>query len=361
MNLTPAEVLRGLHMTGILTTPARPEDATTVLCDMDVCYCPQGRGYFEPIAVPLTDWSPAEDLFPRLKKDGGRRVAGNIRLAHRLCNRLDYAKNAGFSKARGRAAAKQILWHQEHTGASLAHAGNRAAAENQWAANRASRSRQSNGNFLSGDEEAFKPVIGPSEHPNRFIRGVGSFTRNSAGAVAEAADDAWEATTEAFGGMRHFTGDIADAIGERAGDSRHFVRDSSAEYGPRAWDWTMEAASFAWARSKMVGRHSSEFVSAHDEEILAALRMLAVAASNVALFAAEHDTAILAAAGVIAVNQPYLLAVIAAYEVSKPLIHEVARIINEMAEDGKPEPIKKKDWNGLASLLSKLETKAMAS
>jgi hypothetical protein len=38
-----------------------------------------------------SDWSPTVDHFPVLKKDGGQLVLENVRLAHRRCNRDDYA------------------------------------------------------------------------------------------------------------------------------------------------------------------------------------------------------------------------------------------------------------------------------
>ena len=46
----PADVLRKLGMTGILTMPPEKGGVTQVLCDVDECFCPRGRGYFDPIS-----------------------------------------------------------------------------------------------------------------------------------------------------------------------------------------------------------------------------------------------------------------------------------------------------------------------
>ena len=59
-------------------------------CEMPMCYCHKGRGYFDPRSTPLTAWAPSPDHYPRLKADGGRLVPWNVRLAHVLCNREDY-------------------------------------------------------------------------------------------------------------------------------------------------------------------------------------------------------------------------------------------------------------------------------
>ena len=61
-----------------------------VRCEMPQCYCHRGRGYFEPKSPPLSDWSPTADHYPKLKMDGGKLSADNVRLAHRLCNRRDF-------------------------------------------------------------------------------------------------------------------------------------------------------------------------------------------------------------------------------------------------------------------------------
>lgn len=99
---------------------------------MDECYCPRGRGYLERISRPLPDWMPSEDHYPVLKKDGGKLV----RLAHRRCNQLAYGDDAGHVEGRGKWTAAKAQWHIDNPEESLSHAGNRAAAEAQWAAAR---------------------------------------------------------------------------------------------------------------------------------------------------------------------------------------------------------------------------------
>jgi len=54
-----------------------------------------GRAYFEEVPQELPDWMPTADHFPVLKEEGGQRTVGNVRLAHRLCNRIDYSKRIG--------------------------------------------------------------------------------------------------------------------------------------------------------------------------------------------------------------------------------------------------------------------------
>jgi hypothetical protein len=68
---------------------------------MPTCYCPEelgGSTYFEPASPELPDWMPTRDHFPILKQDGGHLTVDNVRLAHRLCNRIDYTKTMGYPK-----------------------------------------------------------------------------------------------------------------------------------------------------------------------------------------------------------------------------------------------------------------------
>lgn len=79
-------------------------------CEMEECL-PRGiggRGYFEPISRPLPEWIPTADHYPILKKDGGRLVADNVRLAHRLCNRVGYTEAYGVPNAKDRAKAEAL-------------------------------------------------------------------------------------------------------------------------------------------------------------------------------------------------------------------------------------------------------------
>ena len=102
-----------------------------MLCDVDECYCPHGRGYFQPIPRdaegPLVDWMPTEEHWPVSKAERGTRAPGNIWLAHRLCNRL-----AGLDEERKRARAKKQQWEEAHAEEFRSEFGNREAAEAQW-------------------------------------------------------------------------------------------------------------------------------------------------------------------------------------------------------------------------------------
>jgi hypothetical protein len=51
--------------------------------------------YFQEVRPDLPDWMPTADHFPVLKEQGGHRTVHNVRLAHRLCNRVDYSKRIG--------------------------------------------------------------------------------------------------------------------------------------------------------------------------------------------------------------------------------------------------------------------------
>lgn len=84
------EQLEALGVGGILWQLAKDGQIIDVRCEMPQCYCHRGRGYFEPKSPPLSDWSPTADHYPKLKMDGGKLSADNVRLAHRLCNRRDF-------------------------------------------------------------------------------------------------------------------------------------------------------------------------------------------------------------------------------------------------------------------------------
>jgi Recombinase len=60
-------------------------------CEMPKCYCPKGRGHFDPRTHPQRSvWAPSADHYPQLKADGGKLVPWNVRLAHVLCNQEDW-------------------------------------------------------------------------------------------------------------------------------------------------------------------------------------------------------------------------------------------------------------------------------
>jgi hypothetical protein len=127
----PSDVLRKLGMTGILTLLPEEGGVSQLLCDVDECYCPRGRGYFDPISRDdqgaLVDWMPTEEHWPVGQAEGGLKTKGNIWLAHRLCNRL-----AGLDQERRRALAQKQGWAESHPQEYLSEFGNREAAEAQW-------------------------------------------------------------------------------------------------------------------------------------------------------------------------------------------------------------------------------------
>ncbi len=95
--------LRDRGVSGILITAAERGYVTDLACAIPECLCPEelgGRTYFEMKTLDLSDWMPTPDHFPILKKDGGHLTVTNVRLAHRLCNRVDYSKQIGRTYAR---------------------------------------------------------------------------------------------------------------------------------------------------------------------------------------------------------------------------------------------------------------------
>jgi len=104
-----AAQLRALGVKGILIQAAEQGYVGEFACALPECFCPAelgGRSYFEPSGTPLTHWMATIDHFPILKEDGGHKTVDNVRLGHRLCNRVDYAKRTGRSYARDLASAE---------------------------------------------------------------------------------------------------------------------------------------------------------------------------------------------------------------------------------------------------------------
>src|SRR5207248_2512867 len=60
-------------------------------CQVPGCLCPVelgGTTYFEDSPAELPDWMPTVDHHPKTRAAGGRLSFDNVRLAHRLCNRV---------------------------------------------------------------------------------------------------------------------------------------------------------------------------------------------------------------------------------------------------------------------------------
>lgn len=54
------------------------------------CYCPEGPSAFTEKRHPPDVWNRSKDHFPILSRDGGTLEAGNVRLMHNRCNKVDY-------------------------------------------------------------------------------------------------------------------------------------------------------------------------------------------------------------------------------------------------------------------------------
>jgi hypothetical protein len=87
---TVADQLRALGTRGVLVQMAQRGQIIELRCEMPMCYCHKGRGYFDQRSTPLTAWAPSPDHYPRLRADGGHLVPWNVRLSHVFCNKLDY-------------------------------------------------------------------------------------------------------------------------------------------------------------------------------------------------------------------------------------------------------------------------------
>jgi hypothetical protein len=87
---TAVEKLQALGVRGILLQLAQDGQLIDVRCEMPQCYYYRGRRHFEPRSARPHDWEPTADHYPRLKMHGGLLRPDNVRLGHRLCNKLDY-------------------------------------------------------------------------------------------------------------------------------------------------------------------------------------------------------------------------------------------------------------------------------
>jgi hypothetical protein len=85
-----ADQLRELGVKGVLVQMAERGQLLELKCEMPQCYHHKGRGKFDPVTTPRTDWAPSPDHYPILKSAGGQLSAENVRLSHILCNRQDH-------------------------------------------------------------------------------------------------------------------------------------------------------------------------------------------------------------------------------------------------------------------------------
>ena len=83
---------------GVFHQMAQQGQLITLECETPKCYCPEGRASFPKPPQPDTDWDPTIDHYPILRSNGGERVPWNVRLAHKLCNREDYAWRARITE-----------------------------------------------------------------------------------------------------------------------------------------------------------------------------------------------------------------------------------------------------------------------
>ena len=85
-----ADQLRKLGVKNVLVQMAERGQLLALKCEMPQCYHHKGPGAFDPIAMPLSKWSPTSDHYPILKSAGGQLRPENVRLSHIWCNNRDY-------------------------------------------------------------------------------------------------------------------------------------------------------------------------------------------------------------------------------------------------------------------------------
>lgn len=122
-----ADRLRALGvMKGVLVQMAERGQLLALKCEMPQCYHHKGRGAFDEVTTPRTDWAPSPDHYPILKSAGGRLVPENVRLSHIRCNNLDYQRRTQIRTllAKGKSLAK-IAEALNSKGVPPAHGTNR--------------------------------------------------------------------------------------------------------------------------------------------------------------------------------------------------------------------------------------------
>ena len=85
------EELKSLKVGGVLKVMAQQGQLVELRCEIPKCYCPGGRRKFDPKGQVPNDWTPSVDHYPKLKSEGGTRIASNVRIGHVLCNREDFS------------------------------------------------------------------------------------------------------------------------------------------------------------------------------------------------------------------------------------------------------------------------------
>ena len=80
----------GVKNSNVLVRMAERGQLLALRCEMPQCYHRKGRGDFDPVGTKPDKWTPSRDHYPRLRADGGRFVAENIRLSHAWCNKRDW-------------------------------------------------------------------------------------------------------------------------------------------------------------------------------------------------------------------------------------------------------------------------------
>ena len=79
------DALCDLEARAVLIKAAHHGLINTLECAMEICLCPEGRGFFAPHGC-REPWQLTADRFPIPGREGGKYTIENVRLAHLKCN-----------------------------------------------------------------------------------------------------------------------------------------------------------------------------------------------------------------------------------------------------------------------------------
>ena len=156
MRVSVAERLHQLRQGGILVTAAEEGIVQELECKMDTCFCPRGKDYFEERPEPISDWAPSVDHVTT-KSRGGQLTIDNIRLAHVLCNRVDYAIKNEIKHDKDLARARSGAFRDKsHPWAGLEDELSRLSADAEASAQASTGT--SDGDFQRGRVAAYREI-----------------------------------------------------------------------------------------------------------------------------------------------------------------------------------------------------------
>jgi hypothetical protein len=143
---------------------------------------------------------------------------------------------------------------------------------------------------------------------------------------------------------------LGDSVAESAKKAMHLVEptltktvDLASDLGKGTLKWTRNVggngkrwmkrnAPHAWNATRSATQRVVQNVDAHDEEVRAALKLLSRKSIQAGRLVLEHDQEIMAALAVLAIYQPYIGAVILAYEAGRPGLEVLKKVLSQLSE-----------------------------